>query len=149
MENWWRKWLTSELIHKRWNVALFLPLSRRIWVTCWHHHDGNSKSYIHLLKLPLPGWIPLLQIKMGHGTWDLYLILTRAVKVNWQLSQTGKSQNGVTYNNCLQVGLSNRLVQSVKECCRHLAHSLHVGEQPVYIHNLTEHKENIYIKIWF
>lgn len=48
-----------------------------------------------------------------------------------------KGRKNPTYQYCLPVGLSRRLLQSLEERCWHLTHRLHVGEQPVYIHNLT------------
>lgn len=59
-----RKWLTSELIYTWQNAALFHPLSRRIWATCWHHRDGSSKSCTHPLLLLSPGWIFPLRTEM-------------------------------------------------------------------------------------
>lgn len=55
----------------------------------------------------------------------------------------GQRVNAVTYDDGLFVGLSDGLVQSVKERRGHLAHSLHVGEQPVHIDNLAAHEGTI------
>lgn len=52
-----------------------------------------------------------------------------------------QSQNGVTYYNCFWIRVSQGLMQSVEQCCRYLTHSLHVGEQPIDIHNLAEDQE--------
>lgn len=130
--------LTSVLIHMWWNVALFLPLFHRIWVQCWLRHDGNSKSYIRLLKLPLLGWILHLQINKKH--YFFYTVLTRAIKVNKVWNQLTRS---VTYNNCFWIWVSHSLLQSMEECSRHFTHCLHVGKQSIYIYNLTEDKETL------
>lgn len=124
-------------------------------MTCWHRHGGNSKSYIHLLKLPSPGWILHLQKQskknkqnkkqnVTHRTWNTGCKsnIKQSSNVSINLNQTGKSHDVVTYDDCLWIGVGQGLMKSVKECCRHLTHCLHVGEQPVYIHNLTEDKEH-------
>lgn len=53
--------------------------------------------------------------------------------------------NAVTDNDCLLVRLGNGHVQSVKERCGHLAHSLGVGKQPVHINNLAEREDTVFI----
>lgn len=57
----------------------------------------------------------------------------------------GQGVNAVTDNDCLLVRLGNGHVQSVKERCGHLAHSLGVGKQPVHINNLAEREDTVFI----
>lgn len=49
-----------------------------------------------------------------------------------------KGVHAVTYDYRLFVGLGDGVVQPVEERGGHLAHGLHVGEQPVYVNNLAE-----------
>lgn len=83
---------------------------------------------------------------MTHRTWntvwDLLSNINQSGNVSINLNQTGKSHNVVTYDDCLWIRVGQGLMQSVEKCCRYLTHCLHVGEQPVYIHNLTEDKEH-------